>query len=405
MAVTRAVCARPVPAAARGRRRPRHAAGTPLPWTGPTRPGWRTWHPPVRLHAALPGSRLRVTVLVPAHNEESQIEDGLGSLLGQTRPPDRIVVVCDNCTDRTAEIATAVAGVEIVRTIGNRDRKAGALNQVLDVLLPDMDIHDTVLVMDADSALDPRFIEAGLARLATGAVSAVGGTFSGKPGGGLVGLLQRNEYARYARDVRRQRGQTLVLTGTAALFRAEVLYEVVAARRSHRLPGRAQVYDTRVLTEDNELTLAILTLGRGVIAPAECTLLTEVMPTWRQLFRQRLRWKRGALENLAQYGMTSVTAEYWVRQVVAFVGLLAMAAYLGALAWALIAQYQVHLHPLWMAITGLFALERAITVRRRGPLMMALAAGVVVEMLFDLFIQAAQATAFLQAALQTERRW
>lgn len=49
--------------------------------------------------------RLRLTVLVPAHNETLTIATTLKSLSGQTRPPDRLVVVADNCDDDTADIA------------------------------------------------------------------------------------------------------------------------------------------------------------------------------------------------------------------------------------------------------------------------------------------------------------
>ena len=75
---------------------------------------------------------------------------------------------------------------------------------------------------------------------ATGGLGGVGGTFRGGPGGGLVGTFQRNEYARYERDVRRLRGKALVLTGTASVFPVSVLREVVAARRDGACPtGRA----------------------------------------------------------------------------------------------------------------------------------------------------------------------
>lgn len=382
----------------------RHHLVAPVPSTATT-PGWRLWHPPARRIPVAAAAIERVTVLMPAHDEEAQIRDGIDSLVAQTRVPDRVIVICDNCTDRTAEIAAEVPGVEIVHTAGNTAKKAGALNQVLDALLPTMSTRDAILVMDADSELDPGFVAAAVARLGRGDVSAVGGTFRGKAGGGFVGMLQRNEYARYARDVRRQQGHTLVLTGTATLFRADLLADVIRARISGRLPGTANVYDTSVLTEDNELTLAVLTLGHGIVAPKECTLATEVMSSWGALFRQRLRWKRGALENLGQYGWSRVTAEYWVRQAVALIGLLVITGYLGTVAWSLIAVGSLQIYPLWLAITAIFALERAVTVRARGPAMMLLGAVIVVEMVFDVVLQFAQATAFLQAALHTERRW
>src|SRR3954449_10942269 len=46
-----------------------------------------------------------VCVVVPAHNEEETIARTITALLKQTRRPDRIVIVADNCTDRTVEIA------------------------------------------------------------------------------------------------------------------------------------------------------------------------------------------------------------------------------------------------------------------------------------------------------------
>ncbi len=77
-----------------------------------------------------------LTLLVPAHNEAERIGATLASLEAQTRRPDRVIVVADNCTDATEAIARA-AGAEVRVTVGNRDKKAGALNQVLRDVLPD----------------------------------------------------------------------------------------------------------------------------------------------------------------------------------------------------------------------------------------------------------------------------
>ena len=73
---------------------------------------------------------LRLTVLVPAHDEALTIAATLESLWGQTQAPGQVVVVADNCTDDTAEIARE-HGAEVFTTVGNTDKKAGALNQAL----------------------------------------------------------------------------------------------------------------------------------------------------------------------------------------------------------------------------------------------------------------------------------
>jgi cellulose synthase/poly-beta-1,6-N-acetylglucosamine synthase-like glycosyltransferase len=345
----------------------------------------------------------QVVVLVPAHNERDCIAGTLQSLQRQSWRPDRIVVIADNCTDETTEIA-AENEADVIATIDNQYRKAGALNQVLDRLLPSLDPSDTVLVMDADSELDTAWIELAQSRLRHG-YAACGGVFTGRPGGRLVGMFQRNEFARYQRDVGRQGGKTLVLTGTATLFTVSMLREVIEARRTGRLPGEPHVYDVKALTEDNELTLALLHLGHKIIAPAECHLTTEVMETWRDLHRQRLRWKRGAIENLFQYGLTRHTLKYWGRQLLSALGVFVSFTYLATLIGTLALTGTIHLHPVWMAMTGIFVLEQAVTVRHRGWKMSLLAALLVVEMPYDFFLQATHARALWNALRRSEGRW
>lgn len=358
--------------------------------------------PPAGRHA-LP-HQSRVVALVPAHDEEAQIGAALAALSRQTRRPDLVVVVCDNCTDRTAPIARR-SGAAVLVTEGNRDKKAGALNQALSRVLPLLDDDDVILVQDADSQLDPTFLDHALRYLRRG-YGGVGGVFRGGPGGGFVGHLQRNEYARYARDVSRVGGRCLVITGTAAAFRVDVLREITAGRLTGLLPPgdrRGGVYDTTVLTEDNELTFALLHLGYRVISPPECGLETEVMLDWRGLWRQRLRWKRGAVENCAQYGLTRVTWRYWGRQLLAALGVLISAVYLVTLVVTAVAG-ELAVQPLWLAITLIFVVERVVTVRYRGWVRMALAA-TMYELVLDYFLQACHAKAYVDALRRTTRTW
>jgi cellulose synthase/poly-beta-1,6-N-acetylglucosamine synthase-like glycosyltransferase len=347
----------------------------------------------------------RVVLVVPAHNEEQVIEGALRSVERQTRVPDRRIVMCDNCTDGTAAVAERL-GWEVWHSDGNRHKKAGALNQAWDRLESELRDEDFLVVMDADSHLDERFVEAALATHEEAHYGGVGGTFRGRDGGGFVGMLQRNEYVRYMRETRQKQGKVMVLTGTATVFRVNALRDVIAARRAGTLPaGSGSLYDTEVLTEDNELSLALRTVGYRIVSPKECTLTTEVMETWGDLAKQRLRWKRGAIENCRQYGLTRVTLEYWWRQLVSFVGLVVTAAYLGSLAFAFGYYGSIQIHPVWLAVTGVFMVERVVSVRKRGPLQMLLAAVLVVEMTFDVFLQAIHARALWQALWQKETAW
>jgi len=343
-----------------------------------------------------------VVALVPAHNEEASIAAAVQSLQAQDRRPDRVVVVADSCTDRTAQVA-AEQGAEVWVTVDNEHKKAGALNQALRSLLTTLDDDAFVLVTDADSTLVPEFLDTALAEFADPNVGAVGGVFHGEPGGGLPGLLQRMEYTRYARELSRN-DHVWVLTGTATLHRASVL-RLVAAGRGAGLPGlRGDVYDRAALTEDMEITLAIKALGYRVSSPAHCKVVTEVMPTWSALFRQRLRWQRGAVENLRTYGANRLTAPYLYQQGLVAVGMLSMGLYLVYMAWWL-AGPGLEPSAFWLSVGAVFLVERLVTVWRMGWRQRAVAALMLVEWVYDLFLQSVVVRAAFDFWLHRPEVW
>ena len=95
--------------------------------------------------------RGRICLLIPAHNEEVGIVAAMESVETQTLPPDRRIVVSDNSTDRTVELARSRPGWEVWETIGNTGKKGGALNQAFERLEPELTEHDYVVTMDADT--------------------------------------------------------------------------------------------------------------------------------------------------------------------------------------------------------------------------------------------------------------
>ena len=340
-------------------------------------------------HAAPGSGRPRVVALVPAHNEEAVIADALASLKRQTVRPERVVVVADNCTDGTARRARR-AGADVIRSVQNDHRKAGALNQALRQVLPTLADDDVVLVMDADSVIADDWVEVALSTLDRPGVGAVGGIFYGQRGAGFIGLLQRMEYVRYARQLaRRANSRAFVLTGTATAFTARTMREVGEARRTGRVPGGTAggpvvYYHEQNITEDSELTLAVKTLGYQCLSPMGCWVSTEVMPTWRALWRQRLRWQRGALENLRAFGLTRVTLPYAARQAWSLVELLFFVLYLALTAWSA-ATETLRFSPLWLVVGAIFVVERVVSVRRAGPLAVLVALSMFVELGYGLF--------------------
>lgn len=346
-----------------------------------------------------------VTVLIPAHNEESRLGRTLESLAGQYTLPCRVVVIADNCTDSTVAIARA-AGVEVVATVGNRDKKAGALNQVLREVLPDQGDNDLMMILDADTALDPGFLTTAAARFENDrALMAVGGLYYGEDGSGVIGQLQRNEFARYSRAIDHRDGRPFVLTGTASIFRAVAL-RTVAESRGTLLPGRAgDVYDTAALAEDDELTLALNSLGALMLSPHGCRVVTEVVTTWRALWTQRVRRIRGTLENLAAYGPTRQTLRSWAQQLGSGYGVIACGAFVTLVGiMAFTARPSVS-YPFWLGIGALFVAERVVTAWSGGWRARVLAALLVPELLYALVLNAAYLVGVLSLAMGRRADW
>ena len=129
----------------------------------------------------------QIVALLPAHNEEAAIADAVHGLRQQTRPPDRIIVVADNCTDNTELLAVA-AGAEVTVTAGNKSKKAGAAASGDSVTSPmqgtivkvvveegqEVAEGDTVVVMEAMKMEQP--LKAHKAGTVTGLDAEVGAT-------------------------------------------------------------------------------------------------------------------------------------------------------------------------------------------------------------------------------------
>lgn len=386
--------------------RPQAATGGHLPVTARTTD--RTFSEAVtQVLAAYPGPRRQRTPLVvaviPAWNEAVCIADTIRGLQHQTRPPDLIVVVANNCTDDTAAIARA-AGVDVLEMPRNPDRKAGALNYGIETLLPTLRDTDRVFVQDADTVCVPRWLELAGAVMDADPRAVVSGRYACRNARGVLGMLQRNEFARECRMIDRREDRTHILVGTSTLLPARLLREVISARRDGRLPA-GYVYVPGSLTEDFELTLAAKTLSWRTVSPHGCDAITDVMPTLAKLWRQRIRWMQGGVEDLRRYGWTRTTAGFHIRRAWILFGLVAMLLFYGTLTATYAVTGTVVMSAPWALLTVVFIIDRVTGVRAQGRAAMAFAALLVPEIFYNLFAQAVYVTALFRAFRGRPATW
>lgn len=92
-----------------------------------------------------------LAILVPAHDEEAVIGSTLASIANARRPEDRVIVIADNCSDRTAEIAHASGAEVLVRSDTAKRGKGYALQYAIDHLKAAPPAG--VVVIDADCSV------------------------------------------------------------------------------------------------------------------------------------------------------------------------------------------------------------------------------------------------------------
>ena len=122
--------------------------------------------------AAAPLTRLRFDVVVPAHDEEVEIGGTVASLVAIDYPRElfRVLVIADNCTDRTAERAAAAGAQVLVRNDPKHRGKGYALAHAFNQSLAES-FADVVVVVDADTAVSSNLLTAFAARFEAGAVA------------------------------------------------------------------------------------------------------------------------------------------------------------------------------------------------------------------------------------------
>jgi poly-beta-1,6-N-acetyl-D-glucosamine synthase len=284
----------------------------------------------------------KVVAVVPAHNEEECIAATIKALLGQTRAPDRIVVVADNCTDRTVEIAQSFGRrVTVIETVGNRDRKVGALRTAWQQYVAYG--YDYMLGVDADTVLSENALEELEQELEMSPkVGGVMARYTFDPDlaqtrfARLLIRLQRMEFAAWTLDMLHRKRSTYVLGGQATLFRVTALQEVVDSER------RLSPWDPEAQVEDMELTWALKARRWETKVSATARAYAGAMVTVKSLWAQRRKWDEGMIRLLLGSKIGAATMYPWRMQLkmalnaltrTLFIVLLAASLAIGVFEW------------------------------------------------------------------------
>ena len=238
----------------------------------------------------------RYAVLICARNEQTVICDLIDSLHAQTYPQDKlkIFVMADNCTDATACVARGAGATVYERFDTAHVGKGYALDALLrNIARDEPEGFDGYFVFDADNLLRPDYVERMNETFSDGNDIITSYRNSKNYGDNWISagyglwFLRESKYLNHARTLL---GTSCAVSGTGFLFSRRVLEEQEGGWPFH------------LLIEDIEFSVSHILDGYKIALCPEAELFDEQPVTFRQSWRQRMRWSKGYLQVLRQYG-------------------------------------------------------------------------------------------------------
>lgn len=236
------------------------------------------------------GRRPKVSVIVPAHNEELTLEKTCRSVLAldYKRELLELVIVNDGSTDKTLNVANAVkrSRPEAVKVISQENGgKWKAMNAGIAA-----SSGEFVACLDADSTIKQDALNKMLPYFSDPKVAVVLPMLYVDSPKNLLQKVQWHEYVinMFYRKVAGFLNCIHVAPGPFSLYRKGVLLEIGGFREGFK-------------TEDLEICMRLQSRHYRIMQTTETEAYTEAPATFRELYRQRKRWNFGSTLNILSY--------------------------------------------------------------------------------------------------------
>ncbi|WP_448138679.1 glycosyltransferase [Sphingobacterium siyangense] len=241
--------------------------------------------------------REKVSVIIPAYNEEITVLATIKSLLNLDYPNYELIFVDDGSKDKTFEIVSKVYGDHPKVRLFTKPNggKASALNYGIQ-----QSEAQFVLCIDADTQLKTDALKQLMKYFNKPQVAAVAGSVKVGNVHNILTHWQSIEYITSQNMDRRAfdlLNMISVVPGAIGAFRRAVILEVGG-------------FTTDTLAEDCDLTMRILRAGYTVRNSSEAIAYTEAPDTVKMLFKQRFRWSFGVLQSFWKNKQTLLNPKY-----------------------------------------------------------------------------------------------
>jgi cellulose synthase/poly-beta-1,6-N-acetylglucosamine synthase-like glycosyltransferase len=240
----------------------------------------------------------RFAVIVCAHNEEAVVGHIVDNLNALDYPKELydVYVICDNCTDKTAEVVRSHGGIAMERHDPDKKGKGYGLEWMFEKLWMmerEGNKYDAVAIFDADNLVSRNFLKTMNSKLLQGYEVAQAYLDSKNPNDTWITKSYAFSYwatNRVFQLARERIGLSAQLGGTGLMVSTKVLKEMGWGATS--------------LTEDLEFTARyLLSTNNRVAWVHEAKIYDEKPLKMKASFRQRIRWMKGHIDCAIRYSL------------------------------------------------------------------------------------------------------
>jgi poly-beta-1,6-N-acetyl-D-glucosamine synthase len=239
-----------------------------------------------------------VSIVVPCYNEEDNVNEVIGHLLGMDYPNYEIIAINDGSRDRTGGLLDALARrdkrVRVIHQAKNQG-KAVALITAATVARSEYLVcidGDALLAHDSLPWMMRHF-------LSNPAVAAVTGNPRIRTRSTMLGRLQVGEFSSIIGLIKRAQstyGRIYSVSGVITAFRRSALHDI-------------GYWSVDMMCEDIDITWKLQVSG-WLIRYEPHALCWILMPeTLKGLWKQRLRWAMGGIQVLLKYSSSLTTRQ------------------------------------------------------------------------------------------------
>ncbi|MBH5317384.1 glycosyltransferase family 2 protein [Paenibacillus sp. GSMTC-2017] len=253
--------------------------------------------------------RKSFAVLVAAHNEEQVVGALLENLKKLDYPKELydVFVICDNCTDKTADIARSMDVTACERSNQNLRGKGYAIEWMLKKLWGMPRQYDAVVMFDADNLVNPDFLQLMNDDLCEGHQVIQGYLDTKNPDDSWITAAYAITYwycNRLWQLSRTNLKMSNFLGGTGMCFESNLLKDMGWGATS--------------LVEDLEFSMRCVQRGVYPILNYDAKVFDEKPVSFRASAKQRLRWMQGHFNVARNYFFPLLWASIKERNMVKF---------------------------------------------------------------------------------------